>query len=215
MINASIEKALWILGVTLIATYGAMRASADVRRQEGIAAFTQARLALRAPRAELTASGPDQSAWSAARIRAYAATGVSQPPSLPDAVLRIPSVHLAVPVYANTSASNLDRGAGLITGTARPEVAGNVGIAAHRDGFFRALKDVAVGDRLEIERLSGTRVYRVSALSIVSPEDMRPLQQTSRFMVTLVTCYPFYYVGNAPRRYIVRAVAVDTEGESR
>jgi len=215
MVNASIEKALWILGVTLIATYGAMRASAEVQRQEGIAAFTQARLAVRTPRLELTTSGPDQSAWSDGRIRAYASTRVSPPPSLPDAVLRIPRVKLAVPVYANTSAANLDRGAGLIPGTARPQVTGNIGIAAHRDGFFRALKDVAVGDRLEIERLFGTRVYRVSALSIVNPEDMRPLRQTSRSMVTLVTCYPFYYVGNAPQRYIVRAVAVDTAGEGR
>lgn len=209
MATASIEKALWILGATLIATYGAMRASAEVQRQEGIAVFTQARLALHTPRVDLATSGPDQSAWSAGRIRAYAAIRVSLAPSLPAAVLRIPSVNLAVPVYASTSADNLDRGAGLITGTARPEAAGNVGIAAHRDGFFRALKDVAVGDRLEIERLAGTRVYRVAALSIVSPADLRPLRQTSRSMVTLVTCYPFYYVGNAPQRYIVRAVAVD------
>lgn len=207
--TASIEKTLWILGVTLIATYGAMRVGAEVRRQEGIAVFTEAQVALRAPQADIVTSPPDQSAWSKGRIRAYALSRVSQPPMLAEAVLRIPGVNLAVPVYADTSAANLDRGAGLIAGTARPDAAGNVGIAAHRDGYFRALKDVAVGDRLEIEHLSGTRVYRVSALSIVSPEDMRPLRQTSRPVVTLVTCYPFYYVGNAPRRYIVRAVAVD------
>ncbi len=112
-------------------------------------------------------------------------------------------------MYSDTSHRSLNRGAGLIAGTARPETAGNVGIAAHRDGFFRVLKDVAVGDRLEIEGLSGTRVYRVDALSIVRPEDTRPLRQTDHAVVTLVTCYPFYYVGSAPRRYIVRAVAVD------
>jgi sortase A len=207
--TASIEKALWILGVALIATYGAMRSDAEVRRQEGIAVFTQARLAMHAPHANVMTSAPDQSAWSDARIRAYALNRVSQPSIVPEAVLRIPGVDLAVPVYADTSAANLNRGAGLIAGTARPNAAGNVGIAAHRDGFFRVLEDVAVGDRLEIAGLSGTRVYRVSALSIVSPEDMRPLRQTSRSVVTLVTCYPFYYVGNAPRRYIVRAVAVD------
>jgi sortase A len=180
-----------------------------VRRQEGIDAFTHARLATHAPHFDMMTSAPDQSAWSDGRIRAYALNRASQLPILPEAVLRIPGVNLAVPVYADTSAANLNRGAGLIAGTARPEAAGNIGIAAHRDGFFRVLKDVAVGDRLEIERLSGTRVYRVSALSIVSPADMRPLRQTSGSVVTLVTCYPFYYVGNAPRRYIVRAVAVD------
>jgi sortase A len=207
--TASIEKTLWLLGVTLIATYGAMRSHAEVSRQEGIAAFTQARVAMHAPRADVMSSAPDQSGWSDARIRAYASLRLSQPSILPQAVLRIPGVKLAVPVYADTTAANLNRGAGLIAGTARPEAAGNIGIAAHRDGFFRVLKDVAVGDRLEIERLSGTRVYRVVALSIVNPEDTRPLRQTSRSVVTLVTCYPFYYVGNAPRRYIVRAVAVD------
>jgi sortase A len=194
--TTSIEKALWIVGATLIASYGAVRAYADVQRQEGIAAFRQARL-------------PDQSSWSEGRIRAYAPDLASQPERLPEAVLRIPGVSLTVPVYSDTSARSLNRGAGLIAGTARPGAAGNVGIAAHRDGFFRVLKDVAVGDRLEIEGLSGTRVYRVDALSVVRPEDMRPLRQTGRSVVTLVTCYPFYYVGNAPRRYIVRAIAVD------
>jgi sortase A len=206
----SIEKALWILGVTLIATYGGMRAYGEVQRQEGIAAFTQARLALRAPQPNVLDPRPDQTSWSNGRIRAYAASLVAQPEVLPEAVLRIPGLKLSVPVYADTSASNLNRGAGLIAGTARPDATGNIGIAAHRDGFFRVLKDVAIGDRLEIEHLSGTRVYRVSALSIVSPEDTRPLRQTGRSIVTLVTCYPFYYVGNAPRRYIVRAVAVDS-----
>jgi sortase A len=204
-----IERALWIVGVTLITTYGAMRAYADVERKDGIAAFTHARLALNARRTDVMDFAPDQSTWSDSRIRAFALNLVPQPHALPEAVLRIPSVKLTVPVYADTSARNLNRGAGLIAGTARPEAAGNVGIAAHRDGFFRVLKDVAVGDRLEIERLSGTRVYRVSALSIVSPEDTRPLRETGDSVVTLVTCYPFYYVGNAPRRYIVRAVAVD------
>jgi sortase A len=206
--TTSIEKALWIVGATLITSYGAVRAYADVRRQEGIAAFTHASLALNAPQADVTAPPPDQSTWSEGRIRAYALNSVV-PPELPEAVLRIPGVNLVVPVYSDTGARSLNRGAGLIAGTARPEATGNVGIAAHRDGFFRVLKDVAIGDRLELERLSGTRVYRVSALSVVKPEDMRPLHQTGRSVVTLVTCYPFYYVGNAPRRYIVRAVAVD------
>jgi sortase A len=207
--TASIEKALWILGVALIATYGAMRVHADVQRQEGIAAFTRARSALDVRQSGLTTPPPDRSNWSENRIRTYALSSISESQALPEAVLRIPGLKLSVPVYADTSARNLNRGAGFITGTARPEGAGNVGIAAHRDGFFRALKDVAVGDRLEIDLLSGTRVYRVSALSIVNPDDMRPLRQSDGSVVTLVTCYPFYYVGNAPRRYIVRAVAVD------
>lgn len=205
----SIEKALWILGLALVATYGALRVSAEVQRQKGIAAFAQVRAALEVPPAGLMTPAPDRSNWSESRIRAYALNFVADTQVLPEAVLRIPGLKLSVPVYADTSARNLNRGAGFIAGTGRPEAAGNVGIAAHRDGFFRALKDVSVGDRLELERLSGTRVYRVSALSIVSPDDTRPLRQSGDSVVTLVTCYPFYYVGSAPRRYIVRAVAVD------
>jgi sortase A len=72
----------------------------------------------------------------------------------------------------------------------------------------RALRDVALGDRVEIESLSGTDVYRVSALYIVNPDDTRSLRPTGRSTVTLVTCYPFYYVGSAPQRYIVRAIAI-------
>jgi sortase A len=197
---APIEIALWVIGASLITAYGAVRAHADAQRQDGIAVFTQARSA--------TPELPDQSRWSRGRVLAYANRVAAEPDTLPEAVLRIPGVKLAVPVYPDTSEHNLNRGAGLIAGTAQPWAAGNIGIAAHRDGFFRALKNVAVGDRLEIELLSGTRVYRVSALSIVNPSDMRPLRTTDHSIVTLVTCYPFYFVGNAPQRYIVRAVAV-------
>ena len=70
------------------------------------------------------------------------------------------------------------------------------------------LPSLEAGDRIEIEHFSGTRAYRVSALYIVNPDDMRPLQQTQHSMLTLVTCFPFYYVGSAPQRYIVRAVAI-------
>ncbi len=69
-------------------------------------------------------------------------------------------------------------------------------------------KDVAVGDVLEVESLSHRRAYRVTALAIVEPTDLWPLHETDVPAVTLVTCYPFYFVGSAPKRYIVRAVAV-------
>jgi sortase A len=193
-------RALWILSATLITSYGAARVYADASSREGIERFSRARA--------LAGSAPDQSRWSENRIRAYAGGPAKQIQVIPRALLHIPRVELTVPVYADTSVSNLNRGAGLIAGTASPDAAGNTGIAAHRDSFFRALKDVVLGDRIEIEHLSGTRAYRVSALYIVSPDDMRPLEQTQHSVVTLVTCYPFYYVGSAPQRYIVRAVAI-------
>lgn len=203
-----VERALWVIGLMLIASYGAVRVEAEASRREGIESFTRlSAAASRVPR-EIAAAPADQSQWSSGRIQAYALGVTARPRAVPEALLRIPSVKLSVPVYADTSAESLNRGAGLISGTAGPQAAGNMGIAAHRDGFFRALKDVAVGDRIEVENLSGTRVYRVSALYIVNPDDTSPLRPTGRSTVTLVTCYPFYYVGSAPQRYIVRAIAI-------
>jgi len=83
---------------------------------------------------------------------------------------------------------------------------GNSGIAGHRDGFFRGLKDIATGDWIELETLSGKEVYRVEQTWVVDPEDVSVLDPTPRRALTLVTCYPFYFVGAAPRRFIVRAV---------
>jgi sortase A len=205
----SVERALWVIGVLLIASYGVMRVDAETGRREGIESFTRVRASSNAVPSETARTSAEQSQWSVGRIRAYAASLAARPRVAPEALLRIPSVKLTVPVYADTTADSLNRGAGLISGTAGPRAAGgNMGIAAHRDGFFRALKDVALGDRIEVENPSGTRAYRVSALYIVSSDDMRPLLPTGRSEVTLVTCYPFYYVGRAPQRYIVRAIAI-------
>ena len=129
--------------------------------------------------------------------------------ALPVALLRMPGIDLEVPVFADISERNLSRGAGWIPGTASPNDGGNMAIAAHRDQYFRALKDVTVGDLLELESLSGPRSYKVTSLTIVEPEDLWPLDPTDVATVTLVTCYPFYFVGSAPQRYIVQAVAFD------
>jgi sortase A len=128
--------------------------------------------------------------------------------ALPIALLRIGRVGLEVPVFADTSERNLNRGAGWVKGTAAPDDGGNMAIAAHRDGYFRVLKDVAVGDVLELESISRQQAYRVVELSIVEPGDISPLYATDTAAVTLVTCYPFYFVGHAPQRYVVRAVAM-------
>ena len=82
------------------------------------------------------------------------------------------------------------------------------GIAGHRDGFFRGLKDIVAGDVIELDTIQGTEVYRVERTWVVSPEDVSVLDPTSTRALTLVTCYPFYFVGSAPERFIVRAVRV-------
>jgi len=170
--------------------------------------------------AQFRAQNRSNSLWDAARIRAYQHTlGVAMTP--PEAVLRIPRVGIEVPVFEGTSDLVLNRGVGHISGTALPgqpgNVAGNIVIAGHRDGFFRGLKDIAVGDRIELQRPgspSQTDIYRVQKIHIVFPSDTSVLHSTDTSTLTLVTCYPFYYVGAAPQRYIVQATLL-TSGSSR
>jgi sortase A len=145
----------------------------------------------------------DMSTWSQARIEQY--REASRAADTPLAVLRIPTIGLTVPVFDGTSERNLNRGAGRIEGTAQLGEPGNVGIAAHRDGFFRALKNVQVGDVLVMERATATDTYRIVSTTIVDPSDVSVLDPTLTSSVTLVTCYPFYFVGSAPQRFIVHA----------
>jgi sortase A len=121
------------------------------------------------------------------------------------AVLGIERVNLRVPVFRGTGSQTLNRGAGWIEGTARPGELGNVGIAGHRDSFFRDLKDVGMGDRIQLITRGHTIAYRVDEIEIVDPSDVGVLQPRATPSLTLVTCYPFYYVGAAPQRYIVHA----------
>src|SRR5262249_58063415 len=117
----------------------------------------------------------------------------------PLAVLRIQRLGLEVPVLEGTDEWTLDRAVGHIEGTAGPGDAGHVGIAGHRDGFFRVLKDVATGDVLELALRKGVRRFRVERLVIVGPDDAEVIAPAARSLVTLVTCYPFYFVGPAPQ----------------
>ena len=160
--------------------------------------------------AELRALGtrtdtPELTLWSPGRIAAWQRT-LTLPREEPLAVLHIPRIGLDVPVLKGTSDTTLDRGAGHVEDTAMPGTPGNSGIAGHRDGFFRGLKDVNVGDEIQLETLRETQTYRIERAWIVSPDDVSVLDPTPAQSITLVTCYPFYFVGSAPQRYIVRAV---------
>jgi sortase A len=123
-------------------------------------------------------------------------------------VLRIPRLRLEAPLLGSTDEATLDRGLGHIEDTAPPGTDGNTGIAGHRDGFFRVLKDITEGDTIELQTLAGRETYRVERTWIVEPEDVSVLDPTPSRSLTLVTCYPFYFVGSAPQRFIVRAVSV-------
>ena len=159
-----------------------------------------------APLRELTWSKKvDMKLWSTVRVKAYkAALQRGTPPTL--AVLRIPRLELEVPVYDGTTDAVLDLAAGRIEDTALPGTPGNVGIAAHRDGFFRVLKDIKEGDALVLDTPVATEQYRVEWIRITIPTDVSVIDPTPGPAVTLVGCYPFYYQGSAPQRFIVRAV---------
>lgn len=146
----------------------------------------------------------DFSLWSEGRIAAYEESLLEQL-APPLAVLSIPKVHLEVPVLESTDDLALNRGVGHIAGTAYPGENGNIGIAGHRDGFFRGLKDLEIGDLVELETIGTKDIYRVEKILIVAPNDISVLQPGHSRGLTLVTCYPFYFVGSAPQRYIVEA----------
>lgn len=129
----------------------------------------------------------------------------------PLALLRIRRLDLEVPVFAGTRARTLNRGAGVVAGTALPGEPGHIAISAHRDSYFRPLKDIEAGDVIELESRNGLRRFRVGETFITDPLDVDVLAATEQSLLTLITCYPFYYVGFAPERFIVRAEPLITD----
>jgi sortase A len=139
----------------------------------------------------------------------------NQPPAVgppaPQSVvgrLEIPRLNVAVMVREGADESTLSRAVGHIPGTALPGNMGNVGLAGHRDTFFRALRNIKANDTIEVQTTRGTYRYLVSSTKIVTPRDVSVLKASGGETLTLVTCYPFYYVGSAPKRFIVHATQV-------
>lgn len=122
--------------------------------------------------------------------------------------LEIPRLKLSVMVREGADGKTLHRAVGHIPGTALPGFAGNVALAGHRDTFFRALRDIKKDDTIEFETENGTYRYLVESTDIVGPRDVGVLAASHRDTLTLVTCYPFYYIGSAPKRFIVHATQV-------
>jgi sortase A len=123
--------------------------------------------------------------------------------------IEIPNIGVSAIIQEGVASRTLRRGAGRIPGTALPWEEGNVGIAAHRDRFFRGLKDIQKDDLVTLTTVHGTYQYRVESTEVVTPRDTHVLAETGDDTLTLVTCYPFYYVGSAPKRFIVRAQRIE------
>jgi sortase A len=120
--------------------------------------------------------------------------------------IEVPRINVSAVVREGDDDKTLKRAAGHIPYTPLPGDQGNVGVAAHRDTFFRNLKGVRKGDLIRMVTTWGTYEYKVASLKIVRPENVEVLDQTAESVITLVTCYPFNYVGSAPKRFIVRAI---------
>jgi len=121
------------------------------------------------------------------------------------AKLTIPRLDAQLYVVEGDSSRDLRRGPGHLTGTALPGDNGNCVIAGHRDTHFRILKDVRQGDDILMQTRTGEYLYRVKSIRVVSPDYTEPLQPTKDAELNLITCYPFFYVGSAPKRFVVEA----------
>lgn len=123
-------------------------------------------------------------------------------------LIEIPRLGVSAPIATGDDEDTLARAVGHIPGTAYPGEPGNVGLAAHRDGYFRPLEDIKLNDEILIKTMEGTHRYRVLWKQVVEPTEVPVLYPTDKPSLTLVTCYPFRYVGPAPQRLIVRAQRV-------
>ncbi len=211
------EWLLWMLGVScvcfVIVSWGIRLAAAQtavtqfIQLQENRAAYAGATDAN--PEAHASWTGPDQRLWSDQRIAAYAQSNAKLDARAVRALLRIPRLGLEAPLYEGTDNWVLNRGLGRIPGTAPIGAPGNLAVAGHRDSYFRVLKDISKHDQIEIVTAGATTRYEVTDTWIVQPDEVHVLEPTGKQVITLVTCYPFYYVGSAPQRFIVRAAAVE------
>lgn len=128
--------------------------------------------------------------------------------------LSIPRLHAVLYIVEGTDSADLHRGPGHLAGSALPGSSGNCVIAGHRDTHFRLLKNVRQGDQIEIETAAGAFIYRVSGLSIVTPGNTASLGPSGQPVLNLITCYPFYFAGPAPQRYVVHAALMASRESS-
>ena len=119
--------------------------------------------------------------------------------------LEVPRVGISVMVFQGMAEDTLRVGAGHVPGTPLPGAEGNVAIAAHRDTFFRKLEGILPGDIIQVATVRRAYEYVVDSTEIVDPEDTQVMESRAREELTLITCYPFYFVGAAPKRFIVHA----------
>jgi sortase A len=193
LVRRWIERALFVTGGVLALWCAVVAGRASYYSRLGVPPATRI--------AQLPGESPDAAA------RAVPAPA----PGAWIARLEAASIALSATVLEGSDDGTLSRAAGHIEDTAFPGRRGNIGIAGHRDTVFRRLGRLHVGDALTLTTSDHVFHYRVSGTQIVAPEDVYVLDPTNRPVITLVTCYPFGFIGHAPRRFIVRADLVSDE----
>jgi sortase A len=198
-------------GIALLSIYGFALLAGKISSKAALADFEA-----RATRHSQTsadrraATKVDFSRWDGGRIHGYLKSlTLNKKPAI--GILRIQRLGIEVPIFEGTDSLTLNRGVGHIKGTAAAGSSGNAGIAGHRDGFFRGLKDIVIGDKIELLSPTGAVRYEVQETSVVPPSDTGVLADRGTPTLTLVTCFPFYLVGDAKQRFIVRATPAKTQ----
>jgi sortase A len=197
---AWLERLLAAVGVVCLGYYVYTSAEARQFQREQAAAFES----------ELRRGGSAAPEPPAAQ-EATAAPEASAAPEAPSlgagvlALLEIPRLGISTPVLPGDDTRTLDIAVGHLPDTPKPWEDGNSAFAAHRDGLFRPLRNIRVGDEVRVRTLKGEFTYRVREIKIVLPTDLSVLAPGDGPRLTLITCYPFNLVGNAPKRFIVHA----------
>ena len=203
-IAAWAERSLWALGLLLLGYWGYSQAA--IR-------FEQARLEEslfgdKAPASsEDDALGADLESATKASIAPVLAPGTAL------ALIEIPRLDVRAMVVEGVHERELERAAGHVPGTALPGAIGNSVVAAHRDTLFAGLRHARLGDRITVKTGDRELFYRVSAIDVVTPRSMHVMDPTPHASITLITCFPFDFVGPAPMRYIVSAVEESVAGQ--
>ena len=185
-----IRDALLIVGVLTLAYAGFELLDANLFQAHQIRQFQQQ---LKNIRPAMATTGSNKAARATA------------PSNEPLGEIEIARLGVAAMILEGTDERTLRHAVGHIAGTPFPGQKGNVAIAGHRDTFFRALRNVRHGDEITLTTLNGSYLYGVDAMQVVGPEDTQVLNDSGDSILTLVTCYPFYFVGPSPKRFIVRA----------
>jgi len=205
------ERVCVIPGLTSCLLAGILALHAFVVSHPAMASSAQAKTQGTEQAHQINLDGyiPDQSLWAEKMKLKYESAKATD--ESPLALLTIERLNLKAPVYLGTHRKTLDRGLGVVDGTAHPGEVGNIAISGHRDSFFRVLKDIKLGDKIEMQTTEGFEDFEVSEITIVDALEVSVLDPTDTTVLTLITCHPFYYQGYAPDRYIVRATPVNAD----